>query len=129
MKGIVLLTTVVFVLAMPAPGAAQGATAQRKEQLQERLQKIKDRLELTPEQAGHVRPALTEEMQKLKLVRDKYSGDQNRRARLKMAREARGVQKDTDEKLQKIFTKKQMEEMKKIREEFRQQYRENSARK
>jgi hypothetical protein len=38
-----------------------------------------------------------------------------------MARELRDIRNSTDEKLQKILSRKQMEELKKIREELRQQ--------
>jgi t-SNARE complex subunit (syntaxin) len=118
--------------APPAPTQAQtqGQTQPQMEQARERLQQIKDRLQLTPEQAEQVRPVFVEEIQQLKAVRDKYKsddGDQNRRAKLKIAREMRGIQKATDDKLQKILSAQQMDEMKKLREEWRQQMRDRTA--
>jgi len=74
-----------------------------------------------------VRPIITEEFQKLKAIRDKHSGDSNRRGKLKMAREMRDVQSDADAKLSKVLSKTQMEELKKMREEWRQQMRERAG--
>jgi len=111
--------------AQEAPQPAPQAQSAQMEQARERLQQVKDRLQLTPEQAEQVRPVFLDELQQLKALRDKHAddGDQGRRGKLKMARDMRDVQKQTDEKLQKILTKTQMEEMKKIREEWRQQLR------
>jgi hypothetical protein len=119
--------------APPTQTQAQAqATQPQMEQARERLQQIKDRLQLTPEQAEQVRPVFVEEIQQLKAVRDKYKsddGDQNRRAKMKMGREMRGIQKATDDKLQKILSAQQMDQMKKIREEWRQQMRDRTAQK
>jgi TolA-binding protein len=105
---------------------AQGTSTARADQARERLQEIQQRLALTPEQLEQVRPVFTEELQQLKAVRDKYADDQNRRSRRKMAREMRDVQKAADEKLKKILTSKQMDELKTIREEWRKQMRERA---
>ncbi|MGC4054107.1 MAG: hypothetical protein QM757_33905 [Paludibaculum sp.] len=101
---------------------------QKMERAQERLQQIKERLKLTPEQSEQVRPIVTEEFQQLKAIRDKHSGDSNRRGKLKMAREMRDVQSDTDKKLSKVLSKSQMDELKKMREEWRQQMRDRAGR-
>lgn len=116
----------------PAAGApqAQAQSQPQADQARERLQQIKDRLQLTPEQTEQVRPVFVDEIQQLKAVRDKYksdSGDQNRRTKMKMAREMRGIQQATDDKLKKILTSQQMDEMKKIRDEWRQQMRDRMA--
>jgi hypothetical protein len=112
-----------MLLTFSLSGAAQESAQQRKEQFQERLQKIKERLALTPEQVEQVRPVLTEEMQELKAVREKYSGGQSRRSRLQMGRELRDIRNSTDDKLRTILSKKQMDELKRIREESREQLR------
>jgi len=101
------------------------ASQQPLEQVRQRLEQIKDRLQLTPEQIEQVRPILIEELQQFRAVQQKYAeDDQNRRGRLKMARELRDVQSSADDKLKKILSKQQMDEMKKIREELRQERRE-----
>jgi hypothetical protein len=112
------------------PAASAPQTQTQTEQARERLQQIKDRLQLTPEQTEQVRPVFVEEIQQLKAVRDKYKtdgGDQNRRTKMKMAREMRGIQQATDDKLKKVLTSQQMDEMKKIRDEWRQQMRDRMA--
>jgi ABC-type transporter MlaC component len=122
----------IFSLVLAASAAApamqdSGAAQQRKEQAQQRLQQIQDRLKLTPEQIEQVRPVFADEMRQLKQVRDKYAGDQGRRSRLKMGREVRGIRNASDEKLKKILSKQQMDELKKLREEWREQMRERRS--
>jgi hypothetical protein len=94
----------------------------------QRLQEIKERLQITPEQMEQLRPVLLDEFQKMKAVRDKYGdGNQRRREKMKMARELKSIQNDTDEKLKTILSKQQMEELKKLREEWREQFRERAG--
>ena len=129
MKTRTLLTLFALILSLSASAAAQQAPdQQRNEQLQQRVQDLKERLNLTPEQAEQVRPIIVEEMQQLKAVRDKYSGDQSRRSRMKMGREMKGVQNATNDKLKNILTKQQMDELRKIREESRQEMRQRRKR-
>ncbi len=60
-RGFIAISAVL--LALPAHGAAQeGGGPQTKEQLQQRFQEYKERLALTPEQTGQVRPVLPEEL-------------------------------------------------------------------
>ena len=94
--------------------------------VRQRLEAIKDRLELTPEQIEEVRPLLMEEAKKLRAVREAYDGD-DQNIRQRMARDLRGVQNATDELLQTILSQKQMEEVEKIREEGRQRIRERAG--
>jgi hypothetical protein len=121
-----IVTTFVLLLALLAPLSAQDPQAAPSNQarFQERLEKMKERLALTPEQTEQVRPVIKEEMEQLKALREKHQGDQGRRGRLKMAREFRDIQSATDEKLRAILSKTQMDELKKIREETRQELRE-----
>ena len=105
----------------------RGNNTQTLEQVRQRLDEVKERLELTPEQVEKIRPVLVDELQKLRSVRDDYNeGNQNRRARLKTARQLRRIQGDADDKLKKILSKNQMKDLKKIREEWRQQSRERN---
>jgi hypothetical protein len=124
-KTIAAVLTLLLASAMTASAGQAKESQVNAEQVRERLEQIKVRLELTPQQVEQIRPVLEEEVQKLKAVRDKYSGrEPNVRTRLQIARELRDIQSAGDEKLQKILSKKQMEEMKKIREEFREELRE-----
>jgi DNA replication protein DnaD len=115
-------------LLFAAPRQEDGNRQQTVEQIRQRLEQIKERLQLTPEQIEQVRPILLDEVQQLRAVEQKYNeSDQNRRARLKTAREVRGIRSFTDKKLQKILSKSQMEDLKKIREEFREERRERAG--
>lgn len=120
-----LMALALAALAPALPVQQQPAKKQeRMERAQQRLQEAKERLKLTPEQEEQMKPIVMEEIRQLKAVRDKYAGDPNRRSRMKMAREMRGIQSDTEGKIGKILSKEQMAEWKKMREEWRAQARE-----
>ena len=124
MKRLVAILALLL-MSVPLARAVQDSSVdvQQVEQVQQRLQEIKERLELTAEQIEKIRPLLTEEIQKLRALREKYDGDeQNLRTRLRMGRDLRGVQNATDEQLKKILSTKQMEEVGKIREEGRERF-------
>ncbi|HWQ56697.1 MAG TPA: hypothetical protein VN442_23625 [Bryobacteraceae bacterium] len=107
---------------LAVPEAQTAADSPRAGQARGRLRQLQERLQLTPEQVEQVRPVLAEEAQKLKAVREKRGEEaQGRRARVKMGREVRGIRGETDEKLSKILSKKQMDELKKVREEWRRE--------
>jgi hypothetical protein len=133
------LLIVAMTLTRPAAAATlqdptnnAGQQQQQMERAKQRLQEVKDRLQLTPEQTDQIRPILMEEFQKLKAMRDKYgdgdgNGSQRPRTRMKMGRELKSIQSETDDKLRTILSKQQMEELKKIREEWREQMRERAS--
>jgi hypothetical protein len=133
MKRIVYYVTLTLIwpaVLLPAPAQQDGTRQQTLEQVRQRLEEIKDRLQLTPEQIEKVRPILVDELQQLRSVQQKYnSSDQNRRTRLKMARELRDIRSSADDKLQKILSRKQMEELRQIREELRQERRDRAGQK
>jgi hypothetical protein len=121
---IAAVLTLSLSLVIPAFAAQDKSATRDPEQFRERLEELKSRLELTPKQIEQIRPVLREELQKLKAVRDKYNEqDRNRRTRLRMARELRDIQDATDNQLKKILSKKQMEVLKRIRQERREQVR------
>jgi periplasmic protein CpxP/Spy len=107
----------------PAPAAPAAP-----EQTRQRIEQIKERLKLTPEQVEQVRPILADEMQKLKALRESNSGG-GRRDRRKMAREFKRIQGDADDQLKKVLSKEQMQELKTLRDEWRQQLRDRAAQK
>ena len=118
------LSLVFFLLA-----SAQQPNDRDLDRLFERIDQVRSRLELTPQQVEQVRPILRDEFFKLRDLQDKYDDkDQNARTRLRMARELKDIQNDADNRLKKILTKKQMTELKKIREENREQPRESRGR-
>lgn len=141
MKKLAIILTLLLIGSIstrPAETAAQEPTApaappapnapQMPEQARQRLEQVKERLKLTPEQVEQVRPILTEEVQKLRALRESNPGGGSRRDRLKMARELKRIQDDADDRLKKILTKEQMNELKKLREERRAEMRERAGR-
>lgn len=133
-----LLVIIALMLVGILPAVAQEPTTPATpgqampEQARQRLEQIKERLKLTPEQVEQVRPIITDEMQKLKALREKNGGGTasggSRRDRMKMAREFKRIQDDVDDQLKKVLSKEQMSELKKIREERRQEMRERAGR-
>ena len=115
-------------LALVVPAAASQDTQEPRDQVQARLDEIKDRLELTPEQMEQLRPILTEEAQKLRALRDKYGaeGSKSRRRERAMARELRDIRSDADKKLARILSRSQMDELKKLREAQRRELRDRT---
>jgi hypothetical protein len=128
MKTMVAFLILVLASALAASAGQEQVSAENLEQLRQRFEEIRKRLDLTPEQAEQVRPVLVEELQKLKALQDKYAaGNQNLRARLEALRDLRDIRSATNAKLQKILSKEQMDEMEEIREEWREQFRERGA--
>jgi hypothetical protein len=125
-----LLTLMWLLVVLSAASPQDVSRQQTLEQVRQRLEQIKERLQLTPEQIEQLRPILVDELQQLRSVQQKYnSSDQNRRTRLRMARELRDIRNSTDARLQKILSRKQMEELKKIREELREERRDRAGQK
>ena len=119
--------TLSLILLLFAP--VQRPNEQDLDRLFERIDQVRSRLELTPQQVDQIRPILRDEFFKLRDLQDKFDGeDQNARTRLRMARELKDIQNDADDRLKKILSKKQMSELKKLREENRKQLRDSRGR-
>jgi Spy/CpxP family protein refolding chaperone len=127
MKRLIIILTLLLIGTLPGRAAAQEPTAPAvPEQARQRIEQIKERLKLTPEQVEQVRPILADEVQKLKALRESNSGG-GRRDRRKMAREFKRIQGETDDQLKKVLSKEQMKELKTLRDEWRQQMRDRVA--
>jgi hypothetical protein len=129
MKRLVIILTLLLIGSIPTHSgtAAQEPSAPAvPEQARQRIEQIKERLKLTPEQVEQVRPIFADEVQKLKALREKNSGG-GRRDRRKMAREFKRIQGETDDQLKKVLSKEQMKELKALRDEWRQQMRDRVA--
>jgi hypothetical protein len=125
-----LVATLAVILATLTPASAgQSPAADQSEQVRKRLEEVRSRLALTAEQEAQVRPILADEVQKLRALREKYEGgSQNRRTRLRMARDLKDIQSDADTQLKKVLTKAQMDELKKMREERRDELKSRAGR-
>jgi hypothetical protein len=120
MKTLVGILTILLGTTFSALAGQPERDPQQLEREQQRLQEVKDRLSLTPEQAEQVRPVLAGMLQIMKAVRDDYGVEnQSRRSRRRMARELRAIRSHADERLKLILSRAQMEELRTIRKEWR----------
>ena len=90
------------------------------------IEEAKARLKLTPEQETQLKPMVLDRNQKLKAIRDKYAGDNSRRAKRAMFKEAQPVVDNYQARVRTILDDPQEAEWEKMRaeakERFKQQY-------
>jgi hypothetical protein len=96
---------------------AEESTDDRAAQAQQRLEELKTRLNLTPEQTAKLEPLIRSEMGELKTIRDQYGADASRREKKKMLKAMQGVQKKYQPQIAAVLTPDQQAEWKKIKEE------------
>lgn len=107
---------------MASPARQDASRQQTLEQVRQRLEQIKDRLGLTPEQVEQVRLVLIDELQQIREMQKDYRPlSEGRMSEIRRARELQKIERATDKKLEKILSQKQMDELKKVREELRQE--------
>lgn len=114
--------TVAVVLSLAS--IAMGAIAQQPgadpAAIQAALAEAKARLQLTPEQETQLKPLMQERNQALKAIRDKYAGDDSRRARRAMYREAQPVVENYQARVRTILNDAQYAEWETMRAEARE---------
>ncbi len=97
-----------------------GNPSDRAADAKQRLAELKQRLNLTPDQEERVRPVITEEVQQAKAVMAKYDLSNLRpRDKMRLGRELKGVRESADKQLKAILTPAQMQELRRYREERR----------
>jgi hypothetical protein len=120
MKRMVGILAILLATTFSALAGQPQSDPQQADRVLQRFQEVKDRLSLTPEQSEQVRPLLAGVLLSMKAVRDDYGvEDQTRRSRRRMARELRAIRAHGDERLKLILSRAQMEELKTIRKEWR----------
>jgi hypothetical protein len=127
-------TSAVLLAALAFLGAA-GSTAQTLQgdpaAFQAAIDEAKARLKLTPEQEAQLKPLMQDRNAELKAIRDKYAGDDSRRARRAMFNEARPVVENYQARVRTILNDSQYVEWEKMRAEARerlkQQYKKGRA--
>lgn len=92
--------------------------------VQAAVEEAKARLKLTPEQETQLKPLIEERTAKLKALHAKHAGDQSRRARREMYREAKPVMEDYQAKVRAILSDEQEAEWEKMRAEARERLKE-----
>jgi hypothetical protein len=120
MKRMVGILAVLLATTFSALAGQPERDPQRSERVLQRFQVVEDRLSLTPAQAERVRPLLAGALLSMKAVRDDYGVEnQTRRSRRRMARELRAIRSHADKRLKLILSWAQMEELRTIRREWR----------
>jgi hypothetical protein len=125
LQGVRAATVAVLVLIAASGGAAAAQQAALDPAaLQAALEDARSRLRLTSEQEAQLKPLLQERNQALKAIRDKYAGDDSRRARRAMFREAQPVVENYQARVRTILDDTQYAEWEKMRAEARERLKE-----
>lgn len=114
----------VILLASASFGAAAQQPAVDPAAIQAALQEARARLQLTPEQEAQLKPLIQERNEALKAIRDKHAGDDSRRARRAMFREAKPVVENYQARVRTILNDAQYDEWEKMRAEARERLKE-----
>jgi hypothetical protein len=115
---------VALTLAFASGAALSQAAATDPARIQAAIAEAKARLKLTPEQEAQLKPLIEERSARLKAIRDQHAGDDSRRAKRAMYRDAKPVMDDYQEKVRAILTDEQEAEWEKMRSEARQRLKE-----
>jgi Spy/CpxP family protein refolding chaperone len=130
MKDLRFAVITLFFAACVLDASAQSARPD-PQAVAQRIEQAKERLNLTPEQEAQLRPVMEERVRKLQEIRGRYAGDNSRKARRGMMKEARPVQEDYETKVKAILTEPQIAEWetmrKEARNEMKERYRNNQS--
>jgi Spy/CpxP family protein refolding chaperone len=109
--------------------AAQPARleAPSAEEIQQRLEAAKARLNLTPEQEQRLRPIVEEEAKELRAIAQRYDGTASRQEKRTALQEARALQRDARARLEGILTPEQLGEWDEMRAEARERLRQRRS--
>jgi hypothetical protein len=99
-------------------------TEDQQQALETKVQELRERLALTPEQEQKITPLLEARNQKLRELRAKYGDNPSLRDKRAMLREGKAIQEGFDAQLRPILTTEQMSEWQKVRDEMRANARE-----
>ncbi len=114
----------VILLASASFGVAAQQPAVDPAAIQAALQEARARLQLTPDQEAQLKPLIQERNEALKAIRDKHAGDDSRRARRAMFREAKPVVENYQARVRTILNDAQYDEWEKMRAEARERLKE-----
>jgi len=99
--------------------AAEGSGTQR-EALQVKLDELRERLALTPEQESRIAPLVQARNEKLRALRSNSSPNASRREKRQQLRRARNIQQEFVSQVEPLLTTEQKKEWEKIRSEMRE---------
>ncbi len=126
MKGRIMLAGVVGLAAVGAlttPARAQQEQRQRGRDLEQRMEMLKQELELTEDQVTAVETIFAEQDERRRELFEGRSED--RRA---MREQMRAFQGEMDKELAEVLTAEQMKKLQELREQRRQQFRQGGGR-
>lgn len=101
--------------------AQDAPTGSQQQAMQMKIQELKDRLALTPEQEQQLQPLLEERNAKLRDLWAQHDPNASRREKRQMLSQARAIQQDFTQKIQPILTPEQMKKWEDFRKEAREE--------
>jgi hypothetical protein len=113
-----ILTTLGFAGGSHSAVAADDAGS-KGEVAQLAMEKLRDRLALTPDQEARIAPLVQARNQKLQALRGSMDADASRRQKRGALKEARAIQSDFVEKVEPLLTTEQKKEWEVLRKEMR----------
>ena len=120
-----VIVALAVLLGGPSSAAeAEPSKEQRQQAAELKIEELKERLKLTPEQEQRLAPLVQDRNAKLKALRERSGEAPSRRERRAMLKEAREIQEDFVEQVEPILTKEQLKEWEAIRAELRETARE-----
>ena len=118
MSGLVIATALALSSAQSfGQDAGPPTSSTQREAMQLKLEDIRTRLALTPDQEAKIAPLFQARNEKLKALRDSSDPNASRRDKLGMLKEARGIQDDFVDQVEPLLTKEQKKEWEAIRKE------------
>lgn len=120
----VIVALAVLVAAPSSAAEAEPSKEQRQQAAELKIEELKERLKLTPEQEQRLAPLVQDRNAKLKALRERSGDAPSRRERRAMLKEARGIQENFIEQVEPVLTKEQFKEWEAIRTELRETARE-----
>ncbi len=129
-KGRIMLAGVVGLAAVGAlatPAQAQQRQRQRGMDPEQRMEKLKQELELTEDQVTAVETIFAKHDERRREIFGSRSEDQ-RAMREQMRKQMQALQGEMDRELAEVLTAEQMQELQELREQMRQQFRQGGGR-
>ncbi len=129
-KGRMMLAGVVGLAAVGAlatPAQAQQRQRQRGMDPEQRMEKLKQELELTEDQVTAVEAIFAEHDERRGEIFESRSEDR-RAMREQMREQMQALQDEMDRELAKVLTAEQMQELQELREQMRQRFRQGGGR-
>ncbi|MBX5461416.1 MAG: hypothetical protein IRZ28_10045 [Steroidobacteraceae bacterium] len=103
---------------------AAEASGTQREAMQMKLEELRERLALTPEQEAKIAPLVQARNEKLKALRSTSSPSASRREKRQQLQKVRAIQQEFVSQVEPLLTSEQKKEWEKIRSEMRESARE-----